>query len=97
MEQVSFNYRPGIHDFLRSRVLGQQEATDMVADAVERAMFGYFKAGAPIANFMFLGSTGVGKTETALSVAEFCGRGMRMITLFAWTWLSTNRAILRLS
>lgn len=75
MEQVSFNYRPGIHDFLRSRVLGQQEATDMVADAVERAMFGYFKAGAPIANFMFLGSTGVGKTETALSVAEFLWEG----------------------
>ena len=74
-QKLSFSYKHGLHEYLQNRVLGQSAATDIVADAVERAMFGYHRPGAPIANFMFLGSTGVGKTETAVGVAEFLWGG----------------------
>ena len=56
---------------LHSRVIGQDEAVDAVADAIQRSRAGLSDPNRPIASFMFLGPTGVGKTELAKTLAEF--------------------------
>jgi ATP-dependent Clp protease ATP-binding subunit ClpB len=56
---------------LRQRVVGQQEAVKAVSDAVRRARSGLQDPGRPIGSFIFMGPTGVGKTELARSLAEF--------------------------
>src|SRR5262249_50093348 len=56
---------------LRSRVVGQEEALLAVANAVRRSRAGLGDEKRPIGSFMFLGPTGVGKTELARAVAEF--------------------------
>ncbi|MCZ6820215.1 MAG: ATP-dependent chaperone ClpB [Calditrichaeota bacterium] len=60
-----------IADRLRKRVVGQDEAIDTVAFAVQRARAGLSEENRPIGSFMFLGPTGVGKTELARALAEF--------------------------
>jgi len=55
---------------LHRRVVGQDEAVDAVADAVLRSRAGFSKAGHPSGSFLFLGPTGVGKTELAKALAE---------------------------
>jgi ATP-dependent Clp protease ATP-binding subunit ClpB len=57
-------------DVLHQRVVGQDEAVDLVADAVIRARAGIKDPKRPIGSFIFLGPTGVGKTELARSLAE---------------------------
>ncbi|KAI4998251.1 hypothetical protein ZWY2020_053593 [Hordeum vulgare] len=57
-------------DRLHDRVVGQNEAVDLVADAVLRSRAGLGQTGQPIGSFLFLGSTGVGKTELAKVLAE---------------------------
>ena len=56
---------------LKSRVVGQQEAIHAVSDAVRRARAGIQDPNRPIGSFIFLGPTGVGKTELARALAEF--------------------------
>ncbi len=56
---------------LRGRVIGQEEALRAVADAVRRARAGLQDPNRPIGSFMFLGPTGVGKTELTKALAEF--------------------------
>jgi ATP-dependent Clp protease ATP-binding subunit ClpB len=56
---------------LRKRVVGQDEAVEKVADAVKRSRAGIADPNRPIASFMFLGPTGVGKTELTRALAEF--------------------------
>ncbi|MHB8882335.1 MAG: ATP-dependent chaperone ClpB [Thermodesulfovibrionales bacterium] len=56
---------------LRQRVVGQDEAIGAVADAVRRARAGIQDPNRPIGSFIFLGPTGVGKTELARALAEF--------------------------
>jgi len=56
---------------LSKRVIGQAEALKAVADAVRRARAGLQDPNRPIGSFIFLGPTGVGKTETARALAEF--------------------------
>ena len=56
---------------LHKRVVGQQQAIVAVSDAVRRSRAGLQDEQRPIGSFMFLGSTGVGKTELARSLAEF--------------------------
>ncbi|HEU0013391.1 MAG TPA: ATP-dependent chaperone ClpB [Longimicrobium sp.] len=56
---------------LNERVIGQPEATRAVADAVRRSRAGMSDPNRPIGSFIFLGPTGVGKTETARALAEF--------------------------
>jgi ATP-dependent Clp protease ATP-binding subunit ClpB len=56
---------------LSKRVIGQEEATHAVADAVRRSRAGLQDPNRPIGSFIFLGPTGVGKTETARALAEF--------------------------
>ena len=56
---------------LRHRVIGQDEALEAVANAVRRARAGLQDPHRPVGSFIFLGPTGVGKTETARALAEF--------------------------
>jgi ATP-dependent Clp protease ATP-binding subunit ClpB len=58
-------------EHLHKRVVGQDEAVDAVADAVIRARSGLKDPNRPIGSFIFLGPTGVGKTELARALAEF--------------------------
>ncbi len=60
-----------MEDVLRSRVVGQDEALSAVADAVRRARAGLKDPNRPIGSFLFLGPTGVGKTELNKALAEF--------------------------
>jgi len=60
-----------MEDKLRTRVIGQDEALTAVANAVRRARAGLQDPHRPIGSFIFLGPTGVGKTETAKALAEF--------------------------
>ncbi|HEX3084081.1 MAG TPA: AAA family ATPase, partial [Pyrinomonadaceae bacterium] len=60
-----------MEDRLRHRVIGQDEALEAVANAVRRARAGLQDPNRPVGSFIFLGPTGVGKTETARALAEF--------------------------
>ncbi|MBX7055264.1 MAG: ATP-dependent chaperone ClpB [Pyrinomonadaceae bacterium] len=60
-----------MEDNLRKRVIGQDEALEAVANAVRRARAGLQDPNRPVGSFIFLGPTGVGKTETARALAEF--------------------------
>jgi ATP-dependent Clp protease ATP-binding subunit ClpB len=60
-----------IEEVLEGRVVGQKEAVEKVADAVKRSRAGISDPNRPIASFMFLGPTGVGKTELTKALAEF--------------------------
>lgn len=57
-------------DKLKSRVFGQDDACDAVVKAVKRSRAGFRAAEKPVANFLFAGPTGVGKTELARSLAD---------------------------
>jgi ATP-dependent Clp protease ATP-binding subunit ClpB len=56
---------------LHDRVIGQQEAIEAVSNALRRSRAGLSDPGRPIGSFLFLGPTGVGKTELAKALAEF--------------------------
>lgn len=60
-----------LEDYLKKRVIGQDEAVSAVANAVRRSRSGISNPNQPIGSFMFLGPTGVGKTELSKSLAEF--------------------------
>jgi ATP-dependent Clp protease ATP-binding subunit ClpB len=60
-----------LEDELKKRVVGQKEAIEALSDAVRRSRAGLQDARRPIGSFIFLGTTGVGKTELAKALAEF--------------------------
>lgn len=60
-----------LEDELHHRVIGQEEAIEAVADAVRRSRAGLQDPRRPIGSFIFLGTTGVGKTELAKALAEY--------------------------
>ncbi|WP_292051221.1 MULTISPECIES: ATP-dependent chaperone ClpB [unclassified Brevundimonas] len=60
-----------MEDALRARVVGQDDALEAVSDAVRRARAGLNDPNKPIGSFLFLGPTGVGKTELTKALAEF--------------------------
>ncbi|MFM9558343.1 MULTISPECIES: ATP-dependent Clp protease ATP-binding subunit [Streptomyces] len=72
----------GLAERLRGRVVGQDEAVSVVADAVLRSRAGLASPDRPIGSFLFLGPTGVGKTELARALAEaLFGSEDRMVRL----------------
>ncbi len=60
-----------LEEHLGARVIGQREAIEAVSNAVRRARAGLQDPNRPVGSFIFLGPTGVGKTETARALAEF--------------------------
>ncbi|MGW7276823.1 ATP-dependent Clp protease ATP-binding subunit [Streptomyces sp. NPDC054844] len=72
----------GLESHLHERVVGQDEAVRVVSDAVLRSRAGLSSPGRPIGSFLFLGPTGVGKTELARALAEaLFGSEDRMVRL----------------
>ena len=69
-----------MEDELHHRVVGQEEAIRAVADAVRRSRAGLSNEKRPIGSFLFMGTTGVGKTELAKARAEFLFNDENMIT-----------------
>ncbi|HEY3951717.1 ATP-dependent chaperone ClpB [Phenylobacterium sp.] len=69
-----------MEDALRARVVGQEEALEAVSDAVRRARAGLHDPNRPIGSFLFLGPTGVGKTELTKALAEFMFADEQAIT-----------------
>lgn len=71
-----------LEDKLHGRVIGQDEAVSAIADAMRRVRSGFANESRPIASFLFLGPTGVGKTETTKVLAgEYFGNREAMIRL----------------
>ena len=62
---------PRPEDHLHERVIGQDDAVSVVANAIRRSRAGLADPNRPIGSFLFLGPTGVGKTELARSLAAF--------------------------
>ena len=69
-----------LEDELHNRVVGQDEAIQAVSDAVRRSRAGLQDPKRPIASFIFLGTTGVGKTELAKALAEYLFNDETMMT-----------------
>lgn len=69
-----------MEDELHKRVVGQDQAIHAVADAVRRSRAGLSNEKRPIGSFLFMGTTGVGKTELAKALAEFLFNDENMIT-----------------
>ena len=71
-----------LEQFIHMRVINQEEAVSFLADAMRRTRAGVAEPGKPIGTFLFLGPTGVGKTETSKALAEsYFGSEKRMIRL----------------
>src|SRR5574344_1221498 len=69
-----------LEEELHKRVIGQEEAITAVCDAVRRSRAGLQDPNRPIASFIFLGTTGVGKTELAKALAEYLFSDEKMMT-----------------
>lgn len=76
--------------------MGQDEAISAVADAVRRSRAGLQDARRPIGSFIFLGTTGVGKTELAKALAEFLFDDENMMTRIDMSEYQERHAVSRL-
>jgi len=81
---------------LHKRVIGQDEAISAVADAVRRSRAGLQDEKRPIGSFIFLGTTGVGKTELARALAEFLFDDENMMTRIDMSEYQERHAVSRL-
>jgi len=81
---------------LHRRVVGQQEAIAAVSDAVRRSRAGLSDGHRPIGSFIFLGSTGVGKTELAKALAEFLFNDDQMLTRIDMSEYQERHSVSRL-
>ncbi|MFZ4507879.1 MAG: ATP-dependent Clp protease ATP-binding subunit, partial [Fimbriimonas sp.] len=81
---------------LATRVVGQDEALRAVSDAVRRARSGLSDPHRPIGSFLFLGPTGVGKTETAKALAEFLFNDDRAMTRIDMSEYNEKHSVARL-
>lgn len=81
---------------LAERVVGQEEAIEAVADAVRRSRSGLADPNKPIGSFIFLGPTGVGKTELAKSLAEFLFNDESMMTRIDMSEFQERHSVSRL-
>ncbi|MDR2927685.1 MAG: ATP-dependent chaperone ClpB [Cytophagaceae bacterium] len=85
-----------IEDDLHRRVVGQDEAICAVADAIRRSRAGLQDAKRPIGSFIFLGTTGVGKTELAKALAEFLFDDENLMTRIDMSEYQERHAVSRL-
>lgn len=85
-----------LEDDLSKRVVGQSVALKAVANAVRRARTGIAEQGRPLATFLFLGPTGVGKTETAKALAEILLSDERAIIRIDMSEYSEQHSVARL-
>ena len=81
---------------LHRRVVGQREAVEAVSDAVRRSRAGLSDGHRPIGSFIFLGTTGVGKTELAKALAEFLFNDDRMLTRIDMSEYQERHSVSRL-
>ncbi|MEE4117335.1 MAG: ATP-dependent chaperone ClpB [Marinilabiliaceae bacterium] len=81
---------------LEKRVVGQEEAIHAVADAIRRSRAGLSDQNRPIGSFMFLGTTGVGKTELAKTLAEYLFNDESQITRIDMSEYQERHAVSRL-
>ncbi len=85
-----------MEDGLRARVVGQEEALVAVSDAVRRARAGLQDPNRPIGSFLFLGPTGVGKTELTKALAEFMFSDEQAITRLDMSEYMEKHAVSRM-
>ena len=85
-----------LEDELHQRVIGQDEAIEAVADAVRRSRAGLQDPKRPIGSFLFLGTTGVGKTELAKALAEFLFDDETMMTRIDMSEYQEKHSVSRL-
>ena len=85
-----------LEEELRKRVVGQEEAITALADAVRRSRAGLQDARKPIGSFIFLGTTGVGKTELAKALAEYLFNDENAMTRIDMSEYQEKHAVSRL-
>ena len=85
-----------LEEELHKRVIGQDEAIEAVADAVRRSRAGLQDPKRPIGSFLFLGTTGVGKTELAKALAEFLFDDETMMTRIDMSEYQEKHSVSRL-
>ena len=85
-----------LEDELHNRVVGQGEAIEAVADAIRRSRAGLQDARKPIGSFIFLGTTGVGKTELAKALAEYLFDDDAMMTRIDMSEYQEKHSVSRL-
>jgi len=85
-----------LEDELHKRVVGQDEAIEAVADAVRRSSAGLHDPRRPIGSFIFLGTTGVGKTELAKALAEYLFDDDSMMTRIDMSEYQEKHSVSRL-
>jgi ATP-dependent Clp protease ATP-binding subunit ClpB len=85
-----------LEDELHKRVVGQDEAISAVADAIRRSRAGLQDPRRPIGSFIFLGTTGVGKTELAKALADYLFDDDRMMTRIDMSEYQEKHSVSRL-
>jgi ATP-dependent Clp protease ATP-binding subunit ClpB len=85
-----------LEDELHKRVVGQQEAIESISDAVRRSKAGLQDSKRPIGSFIFLGTTGVGKTELAKALADFLFNNENAMTRIDMSEYQERHAVSRL-
>ena len=85
-----------MEDFLGERLIGQRDAVEAVSDAVRRSRSGIADPDRPTGSFLFLGPTGVGKTELAKSLADFLFDDERAMVRIDMSEYSERHAVARL-
>ena len=85
-----------LEDELHKRVVGQQEAIEAVSDAIRRSRAGLQDEKKPIGSFIFLGTTGVGKTELAKALADYLFDDEAMMTRIDMSEYQEKHAVSRL-
>ena len=85
-----------MEDALHKRIVGQDEAICAVSDAIRRSRAGLQDAKRPIGSFLFLGTTGVGKTELAKALAEFLFNDENMMTRIDMSEYQERHSVSRL-
>jgi ATP-dependent Clp protease ATP-binding subunit ClpB len=85
-----------LEDELHKRVIGQEEAIEAISDAVRRSRSGLQDPKRPIGSFIFLGTTGVGKTEVAKALAEFLFNNENSMTRIDMSEYQERHAVSRL-